>query len=187
MSVQESTSFVSLALPPGGRGALWTPLVGGPPAFTGRKKVWPYAPEGMQNQSQLRAGHARPRGRLPHRGSLVGPCVAATGCHQALCGVQKEGAEQKYVLGSCPSQRRSSLQVGKPRGHMAAATCLLWEWGQATAWAAGTLIRVPAKDSQSPALSMALCPQFLELDGPEFKSYAPACKLYDPRKVTFPF
>lgn len=63
--------------------------------------------------------------------------------------------------------------MGKPRGQMSAARSILWAWGQPAAWAAGTLIPVPANDSQAPALSMALCPQVLELDGPECKSCCP--------------
>ena len=55
-------------------------------------------------------------------------------------------------------------------GQMPAARSILWEWGQTTTWTTGTLIPVPANDSQSPALSMALCPKFLELDTPELKS-----------------
>lgn len=118
--------------PSWGLGRLVDTPGGGPHSPAGRR--FGHMPlRASRAERQLRTGRARPRGCLPLLGSLVGPCVTATGRHQALCGVQKEGAEQKYVLGSCPSQRRSSLQVGKPRGQIAAARSLLWEWGKATA------------------------------------------------------
>lgn len=84
--------------------------------------------------------------------------------------VMEGGAEQKHVLGSCPSQRRSHLQACKPQDNcwLPASSWVGWEAGHSRdphtpTSVAGTLIHVPANDSQPPALSIALCCKSLEL------------------------
>lgn len=89
---------------------------GGGPTFTGRKKVWPYAPEGIQSREPAASWPRRAPGlSAPPWQSCWPLCPSHRASPSPVWGAE-EGAEQKYVLGSCPSQRRSSLQVGKPRG-----------------------------------------------------------------------
>lgn len=113
-------------------------------------------------RSQLRAARHWSRGSLPHCDSLVGIRIAATEHHQALCGAWKAG-EQTDVLGSCPSQRRSSLQVGKPWGKQQRPEAFSGSRGRLQHGWLDPLTPVPANDSQPPAVGM-------ELDKPEFKS-----------------
>lgn len=129
MSVQESPSFVSPALPPRARVSCGQTPVGGLDSLSGRGfGHTPLGPRPAQcgghvQQSRLRASHSRPWGALSHRGGLVGTSVAATAVTPGPVWGTEGGSGAEAWLGSCPSQRRAS--------HAADAGCQQQHWGTA--------------------------------------------------------